>query len=184
MMSPLGEQEGLAAGKMEDVAFKAGEQVEGNRTRAPNSEAVSNHLNDGLEAHPTNWQKPVSDLWIPGRQPLRLPASVLQYRHSNHEQDGHCHAGGRVRRREAPTQGETETQKQKLLVQVLVVTGSCGSHQNPPPVDVRAAALRAEITDAEGLGLKLEDRETVIKELKKSLKIKVGPAWRRQTVQV
>ena len=27
--------------------------------------------------------------------------------------------------------------------------------------------------DAEGLGLKLEDRETVIKELKKSLKIKV-----------
>lgn len=45
--------------------------------------------------------------------------------------------------------------------------------QNPPPADVRAASLRAEITDAEGLGLKLEDRETVIKELKKSLKIKV-----------
>uniref|UniRef100_A0A8C0F921 Dynactin subunit 1 n=1 Tax=Bubo bubo TaxID=30461 RepID=A0A8C0F921_BUBBB len=41
-----------------------------------------------------------------------------------------------------------------------------------PPADLRAAALRAEITDAEGLGLKLEDRETVIKELKKSLKIK------------
>lgn len=40
-------------------------------------------------------------------------------------------------------------------------------------MEVRAAALRAEITDAEGLGLKLEDRETVIKELKKSLKIKV-----------
>lgn len=45
--------------------------------------------------------------------------------------------------------------------------------QTPPPVDLRAAALRAEIMDAEGLGLKLEDRETVIKELKKSLKIKV-----------
>uniref|UniRef100_V9KA34 Dynactin subunit 1 n=1 Tax=Callorhinchus milii TaxID=7868 RepID=V9KA34_CALMI len=41
-----------------------------------------------------------------------------------------------------------------------------------PPVELRAAALRAEITDAEGLGLKLEDRETVIKEVKKSLKIK------------
>lgn len=27
MMSPLGDQEGLAAVKMEDVAFKAGEQV-------------------------------------------------------------------------------------------------------------------------------------------------------------
>lgn len=43
----------------------------------------------------------------------------------------------------------------------------------PPPVEMRSAALRAEITDAEGLGFKLEDRETVIKELKKSLKIKV-----------
>ncbi|KAF7657119.1 hypothetical protein LDENG_00032000 [Lucifuga dentata] len=41
-----------------------------------------------------------------------------------------------------------------------------------PPVELRAAALRAEMTDAEGLGAKLEDRETVIKELKKSLKIK------------
>ncbi|XP_070612894.1 dynactin subunit 1 isoform X2 [Erythrolamprus reginae] len=41
-----------------------------------------------------------------------------------------------------------------------------------PPVELRSAALRAEIMDAEGLGLKLEDRETVIKELKKSLKIK------------
>ena len=40
-------------------------------------------------------------------------------------------------------------------------------------MEVRAAALRAEITDAEGLGMKLEDRETVVKELKKSLKIKV-----------
>jgi len=40
-------------------------------------------------------------------------------------------------------------------------------------VALRAAALRAEITDAEGLGMKLENRETVIKELKKSLKIKV-----------
>ncbi|MEQ2262395.1 Dynactin subunit 1 [Xenotaenia resolanae] len=42
-----------------------------------------------------------------------------------------------------------------------------------PPVEMRAATIRAEMTDAEGLGVKLEDRETVIKELKKSLKIKV-----------
>lgn len=48
------------------------------------------------------------------------------------------------------------------------------------PVKVRAAALRAEISDAEGLGLKLGDRETVIKELKKSLKIKVGGVRKRQ----
>ncbi|XP_018601907.2 dynactin subunit 1-like isoform X1 [Scleropages formosus] len=44
--------------------------------------------------------------------------------------------------------------------------------RNTPPVELRAAALRAEITDTEGLGVKLEDREMVIKELKKSLKIK------------
>ncbi|XP_024143283.1 dynactin subunit 1 isoform X3 [Oryzias melastigma] len=41
-----------------------------------------------------------------------------------------------------------------------------------PPVETRASTVRAEMTDAEGLGVKLEDRETVIKELKKSLKIK------------
>ncbi|XP_038586417.1 dynactin subunit 1-like isoform X6 [Micropterus salmoides] len=41
-----------------------------------------------------------------------------------------------------------------------------------PPVEIRASTVRAEMTDAEGLGVKLEDRETVIKELKKSLKIK------------
>ena len=60
-----------------------------------------------------------------------------------------------------------------LVLDVVV----CFISQNPPPVELRAAALRAEITDAEGLGMKLEDRETVIKELKKSLKIKVGFQW-------
>ena len=29
--------------------------------------------------------------------------------------------------------------------------------RKPPPVELRAVALHAEITDAEGLGLKLED---------------------------
>uniref|UniRef100_A0A8D0AA80 Dynactin subunit 1 n=1 Tax=Sander lucioperca TaxID=283035 RepID=A0A8D0AA80_SANLU len=43
---------------------------------------------------------------------------------------------------------------------------------SPPPVEIRASTVRAEMTDAEGLGVKLEDRETVIKEVKKSLKIK------------
>lgn len=44
-------------------------------------------------------------------------------------------------------------------------------------MEKRAATVRAEMTDAEGLGVKLEDRETVIKELKKSLKIKVTDAY-------
>ncbi len=118
-----------------------------------------------------------SDLWIPGCQPLRVSAAVLQHRHSNHEQDGHCHAGGRIWFRETSEQSNPN-------LWVLTLTRfvfSCRfwlcsalAGQNLPPVDVRAAALRAEITDAEGLGMKLEDRETVIKELKKSLKIKVG----------
>lgn len=38
---------------------------------------------------------------------------------------------------------------------------------------MRASTVRAEMTDAEGLGVKLEDRETASKELKKALKIKV-----------
>ncbi|KAM8899114.1 dynactin subunit 1-like isoform 2-T2 [Spinachia spinachia] len=41
-----------------------------------------------------------------------------------------------------------------------------------PPVEMRASTVRAEMTDAEGLGVKLEDRETASKELKKALKIK------------
>ncbi|XP_068611754.1 dynactin subunit 1-like [Brachionichthys hirsutus] len=41
-----------------------------------------------------------------------------------------------------------------------------------PPVELRASTVRAEMTDAEGLGVKLDDRESVIKEVKKSLKIK------------
>ncbi|KAK7904117.1 hypothetical protein WMY93_016724 [Mugilogobius chulae] len=54
-------------------------------------------------------------------------------------------------------------------------TGRCdfqGRRTESSSCGPQSAALRAEITDAEGLGMKLEDRETVIKELKKSLKIK------------
>lgn len=47
-------------------------------------------------------------------------------------------------------------------------------------MEIRAATIRAEMTDAEGLGVKLEDRETVIKELKKSLKIKVRRKIKRK----
>ncbi|XP_013873483.1 dynactin subunit 1 [Austrofundulus limnaeus] len=113
MMSPLGEQEGLAAVKLEDVAFKAGEQIYGS----------------------------------PGANPyecLRQSSSVV--------------IATMNKMATAMQEGEYDSEKPQS--------------KNPPPVDVRAAALRAEITDAEGLGLKLEDRETVIKELKKSLKIK------------
>lgn len=52
-----------------------------------------------------------------------------------------------------------------------------------PPVETRASTVRAEMTDAEGLGVKLEDRETVIKELKKSLKIKVTPSNPKESLE-
>uniref|UniRef100_A0A8C5W4H6 Dynactin subunit 1 n=1 Tax=Microcebus murinus TaxID=30608 RepID=A0A8C5W4H6_MICMU len=58
------------------------------------------------------------------------------------------------------------------VAKLLLVVGGWETRGRHLEVELRAAALRAEITDAEGLGLKLEDRETVIKELKKSLKIK------------
>ncbi|XP_026165149.1 dynactin subunit 1 isoform X3 [Mastacembelus armatus] len=113
MMSPLGEQEGLAAVKLEDVAFKAGEQIYGSQG-----------------ANPYEYLRQSCGIVI---ATMNKMATAMQ-------------------------EGEYDSEKPL--------------NKNSPPVDVRAAALRAEITDAEGLGLKLEDRETVIKELKKSLKIK------------
>ncbi|KAM6969430.1 dynactin subunit 1 isoform 1-T1 [Tautogolabrus adspersus] len=113
MMSPLGEQEGLAAVKLEDVAFKAGEQIYGSQG-----------------ANPYEYLRQSCGIVI---ATMNKMATAMQ-------------------------EGEYDSEKPQ--------------NKNPPPVDVRSAALRAEITDAEGLGLKLEDRETVIKELKKSLKIK------------
>ncbi|XP_037833602.1 dynactin subunit 1 isoform X3 [Kryptolebias marmoratus] len=113
MISPLSEQEGLSAVKLEDVAFKAGEQIFG----SPG-------------ANPYDCLRQSSSFVI---ATMNKMATAMQ-------------------------EGEYDSEKPQS--------------KNPPPVDVRAAALRAEITGAEGLGLKLEDRETVIKELKKSLKIK------------
>ncbi|KAM6917613.1 dynactin subunit 1 [Lycodopsis pacificus] len=113
MMSPLGEQEGLSAVKLEDVAFKAGEQIYGSQG-----------------ANPYECLRQSCGMVI---ATMNKMATAMQ-------------------------EGEYDSERPQ--------------RKNPPPVELRAAALRAEITDAEGLGLKLEDRETVIKELKKSLKIK------------
>ncbi|XP_015249092.1 PREDICTED: dynactin subunit 1-like isoform X3 [Cyprinodon variegatus] len=113
MMSPLSEQDGLAAVKLEDVAFKAAEQIYGSQGANP-------------------------------YECLRQSCSIV--------------IATMNKMATAMQEGEYDSDKPQS--------------KNPPPVDVRAGALRAEITDAEGLGLKLEDRETVIKELKKSLKIK------------
>ncbi|XP_034146463.1 dynactin subunit 1 isoform X3 [Esox lucius] len=112
MIAPLGEQEGLNALKLEDVAFKAVEQVYGSH---------------GLNPHECLRQSCSSVI-----STMNKMATAMQ-------------------------EGEYDAERPQGKI---------------PPVEARAAALRAEITDAEGLGVKLEDRETVIKELKKSLKIK------------
>uniref|UniRef100_A0A8D0G1V0 Dynactin subunit 1 n=1 Tax=Sphenodon punctatus TaxID=8508 RepID=A0A8D0G1V0_SPHPU len=113
MIAPLTENEGLQAVKLEDLAFKASEQIYG--------------------AHGIN---PYECL----RQSCNILIATMN------------------KMATAMQEGEYDADKPQS--------------KPPPPVELRAAALRAEITDAEGLGLKLEDRETVIKEVKKSLKIK------------
>lgn len=113
MIAPLGENEVLQALKLEDVAFKATEQIYG-----------------------TQGSNPYESL----RQSCAILIATMN------------------KMATAMQEGEYDAERPQ--------------NKAPPPVEQRAAALRAEITDAEGLGLKLEDRETVIKELKKSLKIK------------
>ncbi|MFT7800337.1 dynactin subunit 1 isoform X3 [Arapaima gigas] len=113
MIAPMSEQEGLSVLKLEDLTFKAGEQIYGSQ---------------GINPY----------------ECLRQSCSVVITTMN--------------KMATAMQEGEYDAEKPQGRV--------------PPPVELRAAALRAEITDAEGLGLKLEDRETVIKELKKSLKIK------------
>ncbi|XP_039524838.1 dynactin subunit 1a isoform X3 [Pimephales promelas] len=112
MIAPMPEPEGLAALTLEDVTFKAVEQVYGAH---------------GLDAY----------------ECLRQSCSAV--------------IATMNKMATAMQEGEYDAERP----------------QRPrPPVEMRAAAVRAEMTDAEGLGNKLEDRETVIKELKKSLKIK------------
>lgn len=113
MIAPLTENEGLQALKLEDLAFKASEQIYGAQ---------------GINPY----------------ECLRQSCSIL--------------IATMNKMATAMQEGEYDADRPQSKV--------------PPPVELRAAALRAEITDAEGVGLKLEDRETVIKELKKSLKIK------------
>ncbi|XP_077157500.1 dynactin subunit 1 isoform X5 [Paroedura picta] len=113
LIAPMTENEGLQAVKLEDLAFKASEQIYG----------------------------------IQGINPyecLRQSCNIL--------------IATMNKMATAMQEGEYDADRPQS--------------KPPPPVELRAAALRAEITDAEGLGLQLEDRETVIKELKKSLKIK------------
>ncbi|XP_053110527.1 dynactin subunit 1 isoform X1 [Hemicordylus capensis] len=113
MIAPLTENEGLQALKLEELAFKASEQIYGSQGVNP-YECLRQSCNILIAT-------------------MNKMATAMQ-------------------------EGEYDADKPQS--------------KSPPPVELRAAALRAEITDAEGLGLKLEDRETVIKELKKSLKIK------------
>ncbi|XP_056298596.1 dynactin subunit 1-like isoform X5 [Pseudoliparis swirei] len=112
MIAPLAEQEGLNALKLEDVAFKAVEQVYGSQ---------------GLNG-PECLRQSCSSIITT----MNKMATAMQ-------------------------EGEYDADKPQAK-----------NH----PVEKRASTVRAEMTDAEGLGVKLEDREAVVKEVKKSLKIK------------
>ncbi|GAB5569741.1 dynactin subunit 1 isoform X3 [Prionailurus iriomotensis] len=114
LIAPLAENEGLPVAALEELAFKASEQIYGTPSSSP-----------------YECLRQSSNILISTMNKL---ATAMQ-------------------------EGEYDAERPP---------------SKPPPVELRAAALRAEITDAEGLGLKLEDRETVIKELKKSLKIKLS----------
>uniref|UniRef100_A0A8C2Z8A2 Dynactin subunit 1 n=1 Tax=Cyclopterus lumpus TaxID=8103 RepID=A0A8C2Z8A2_CYCLU len=112
MIAPLAEQEGLNALKLEDIAYKAVEQVYGSQ---------------GLNG-PECLRQSCSSIITT----MNKMATAMQ-------------------------EGEYDADKPQAKTH---------------PVEMRASTVRAEMTDAEGLGVKLEDRETVIKEVKKSLKIK------------
>ncbi|XP_061565384.1 dynactin subunit 1-like isoform X1 [Cololabis saira] len=112
MVAPLGEQEGLNALKLEDIAYKAAEQIYGSHS-------------------------------VSGPEFLRQSCTTV--------------IATMNKMATAMQEGEYDAEKPQAKA---------------PPVEGRASTVRAELTDAEGLGIKLEDRETVIKELKKSLKIK------------
>ncbi|XP_074517891.1 dynactin subunit 1-like isoform X2 [Halichoeres trimaculatus] len=112
LVAPLAEQEGLNALKLEDVAYKAVEQVYGS------------HGSSGLDCLRQSCSSVITT--------MNKMATAMQ-------------------------EGEYDAERPQ---------------SKTPPVETRASMVRAEMTDAEGLGVKLEDRETVIKELKRSLKIK------------
>lgn len=98
MIAPLAEPEGLTALKIEDVMFKAVDQVHTHslshtHTRSAPSQSITIHV------------CVTSGVWLSRTQCIRVSASVLRRPHRQHEQDGHRHAGGRVRRREAAAPG-------------------------------------------------------------------------------
>lgn len=112
MVASLAEQEGLNILKLEDVAFKAVEQVYGSH-----GASGTNSLRQSCSSVITTMNK---------------LATAMQ-------------------------EGEYDADRPQA---------------KSLPVETRASTVRAELTDAEGLGVKLEDKETVIKEIKRSLKIK------------
>lgn len=98
LIAPLAENEGLPVAALEELAFKASEQV-GLEPRAVGLEeavATASFLHVPLA---------LADLREPLQQPLRVPAPVLYHPYQHNEQAGHSHAGGRVRCRAAPQQG-------------------------------------------------------------------------------
>ncbi|RXM28098.1 Dynactin subunit 1 [Acipenser ruthenus] len=219
MIAPLTEQEGLSALKLEDIAFKVGEQIYGAQGVSPydcmrqscsiviatmnkmatamqegeydadrpqdrptppvelRAAALRAEITDAeglglkLEDRETVIKELKKSLKIKGEElsEASVRLSLLEKKLDSSSKD----ADERVEKIQTKLDETQALLKKKENVTIVSLSLLYLYLSQPtPPVELRAAALRAEITDAEGLGLKLEDRETVIKELKKSLKIK------------
>ncbi|XP_066277795.1 dynactin subunit 1-like isoform X27 [Branchiostoma lanceolatum] len=128
----LGDNEGIQAKKLEELAFKVSDQVYGKDDTGP------------FEA-------------------MRMSFSLLiiaMNKLSTAMMEG-----------EYDFQGPPEPKDTRPYA-VHFLRPSATGPKPQPPVAIRAMKVKGEILDSEGMGLKLEDRETVIRELKKSLKIK------------
>ncbi|XP_078588245.1 dynactin subunit 1-like isoform X46 [Branchiostoma floridae x Branchiostoma japonicum] len=128
----LGDNEGIQAKKLEELAFKVSDQVYGKDDTGP------------FEA-------------------MRMSFSLLiiaMNKLSTAMMEG-----------EYDFQGPPEPKDTRPYA-VHFLRPSATGPKPQPPVAIRATKVKGEILDSEGMGLKLEDRETVIRELKKSLKIK------------
>lgn len=90
LIAPLAENEALPVAALEELAFKASEQV--GLGDWAGGWAGSQVADVRFSLLPLA----LPDLRDPFQQPLRVSAPVVQHPHQHHEQAGHSHAGRRV----------------------------------------------------------------------------------------
>lgn len=89
LIAPLAENEGLPVAALEELAFKASEQVGLEPWAVRSGEVLA-------IARLSYLFLTVADLREPLQQPLRVSTPVMHHPHQHNEQAGHSHAGRRV----------------------------------------------------------------------------------------